>query len=89
MRTYFGVTPAESARSGLNAYNPGSGIKGAGLEVSARYEFTQQWALVGLAYYERLIGGAAASPVVKVGDENQFTAKLGLSYKFGLKLFDD
>jgi outer membrane protein len=42
-----------------------------------------------LAYYERLIGGAAASPVVKVGNENQITAKLGLSYKFGLKLFNE
>ena len=89
MRTYFGVTPAESARSGLSAYNPRGGIKGAGLEVSGRYELTPQWALVGLAYYERLIGAAAASPVVKVGNENQITAKLGLSYKFGLKLFDD
>lgn len=89
MRTYFGVTPAESARSGLSTYNPGGGIKGAGLEVSGRYELTQQWALVGLAYYERLIAGAATSPVVKVGDENQITAKLGLSYKFGLRLFED
>ena len=89
MRTYFGVTPAESARSGLAAYNPAGGIKGAGLEVSGRYELTQQWALVGSAYYERLIGDAAASPVVKVGNENQITAKLGLSYKFGLKLFDE
>ena len=89
MRTYFGVTPAESARSGLAAYNPGGGIKGAGLEVSGRYELTQHWALVGSAYYERLIGDAAASPVVKVGNENQITAKLGLSYKFGLKLFDE
>jgi len=89
MRTYFGITPAESARSGLSAYNPGGGMKGAGLEVSGRYELTPQWALVGLAYYERLIGDAAASPVVKVGNENQITAKLGLSYKFGLKLFNE
>jgi outer membrane protein len=89
MRTYFGVSPAESARSGLSAYNPGGGIKGAGVEVTSRYEFTDRWALVGMAYYERLIGDAAASPVVKAGNENQITAKLGLSYKFGLKLFNE
>lgn len=89
MRTYFGVAPAESTRSGLGAYSPGGGIKGAGLEVSGRYELTEQWALVGLAYYERLIGDAAASPIVKAGNENQVTAKLGLSYKFRIKLFDD
>ena len=89
MRTYFGVTPAESVTSGLNAYNPGGGIKGVGAEFSGRYEFTPQWALVGTAFYERLIGDAADSPIVKLGDENQITAKLGLSYKLGLKLFKD
>jgi outer membrane protein len=89
MRTYFGVTPAESVQSGLNAYNPSGGIKGAGVEVSGRYEFTPQWAVVGMAFYERLIGDAADSPIVKLGDENQITAKLGLSYKLGLKLFHD
>jgi hypothetical protein len=36
-----------------------------------------------------LIGDAAASPIVKAGNENQVTAKLGLSYKFRIKLFDD
>lgn len=89
MKTYFGVTPTEAIQSGLSAYNPGGGIKGAGFEVSGRYEFTPQWALVGMAFYERLIGDAADSPIVKLGDENQLTAKLGLSYKFGLKLFND
>jgi outer membrane protein len=89
MKTYFGVTPTESIQSGLRVYNPGGGIKGAGFEVSGRYEFTPQWALVGMAFYERLIGDAADSPIVKLGDENQLTAKLGLSYKFGLKLFND
>lgn len=89
MRTYFGVTPAEAIASGLGAYNPKGGIKGAGFEVSGRYELTPQWALVGTAYYERLVRDAAASPVVKLGDPNQVTAKLGLSYKFALKLFSD
>jgi len=89
MKTYFGVTPIESVQSGLSAYSPGGGIKGAGFEVSGRYEFTPQWALVGTAVYERLVGDAADSPVVALGDANQITAKLGLSYKLGLKLFND
>jgi outer membrane protein len=89
MKTYFGVTSIESIQSGLGAYNPGGGIKGAGFEVSGRYEFTPQWALVGMAFYERLVGDAADSPIVKLGDADQITAKLGLSYKFGLKLFND
>lgn len=87
MRTYFGVTPAESALSGLAAYDPGGGFKSVGLEIGGRYEFTPQWALVGSLEYERLIGDAADSPIVKTGEENQFIAKLGLSYRFGLNLF--
>jgi outer membrane protein len=89
MKTYFGVTTLESNLSGLTAYNPGGGIKGAGLEATGRYEFTPQWSLVGSVVYERLIGDAAASPVVKLGNENQLAAKLGVTRKFGLKLFND
>ncbi|HVG50329.1 MAG TPA: MipA/OmpV family protein [Xanthobacteraceae bacterium] len=89
MRTYFGVTPAEAAASGFAAYNPSGGFKGVGLEATGRYEFTPQWSLVGALIYEKLIGDAADSPVVQVGNENQFTARLGISYRFGLKLFKD
>jgi len=88
METYFGVTPAESARSGLAVYSPGGGFKGVGAELRTRYEFSPQWAMVGTLIYERLIGDAADSPIVQVGDANQFTAKLGLTYRFGLKLFN-
>jgi outer membrane protein len=88
MQTYFGVTPLEAARSGMSAYSAGAGFKGVGAEFIGRYQFTPQWAVIGSVAYERLLGDAAESPIVKVGDENQFTAKLGLSYRFGLKLFD-
>jgi outer membrane protein len=88
MQTYFGVTPLESANSGLAAYSPGGGFKGVGAEFIGRYQFTPQWAVVGSAFYERLIGDAADSPIVQSGDANQFTLKLGLSYRFGLKLFN-
>jgi outer membrane protein len=89
MRTYFGVTPAESAASGISTYNPSGGFKSVGAEATGRYEFMPQWSLVGSLVYEKLIGDAASSPVVKLGSENQFTAKLGVAYRFGLKLFND
>ena len=54
MKTYFGVTPAESPSVGSQRYNPGGGIKGAGAEVSGRYQFTPQWAVVGTGSYERM-----------------------------------
>lgn len=86
MRTYLGVTPAESLTSGLVAYDPSGGIKGVGAELSARYRFTPQWSLLGSLEYERLVGDAADSPIAKAGDVDQFTAKLGLSYRFGFNL---
>jgi outer membrane protein len=88
METYFGVTPAESALSGILApYSPGGGFKGVGAEFTARYEFAPQWAVRGEFIYEKLIGDAKDSPIVQVGDANQYTAKLGLTYTFSLKLF--
>jgi len=51
MSTYFDVTPRESARSGLRAYNAGGGFKGFGAEITGKYRFTDQWAVGGsLAY---------------------------------------
>ena len=88
METYFGVTPAESALSGtLAAFSPGGGFKSVGAEFNARYEFAPQWAIRGEFIYEKLIGDAADSPIVQVGNSNQYTAKLGLTYTFSLKLF--
>lgn len=88
MRTYFGVTPAESVTSGLAAFDPGGGIKGAGAEFVARYALTPVWALSGSFSWERFVGDAADSPIVQTGDIDQFTARLGVSYRFGLKLFN-
>jgi outer membrane protein len=88
MRTYLGVTAAESAASGLRAFNPGGGLKGVGAELAARYALTPAWAISGAFTWERLVGDAADSPIVQAGDVDQFTARLGLSYRFGLKLFN-
>ena len=88
MQTYFGVTQAEAARSPLlTAYSASGGFKGVGAECYARYEISPEWAVVGSLTYEKLIGDAADSPIVKVGDDNQWIAQLGLSYKFGMNLF--
>jgi outer membrane protein len=87
MRTYLGVTPAESLASGLAVYNPSGGIKGYGAELNARYMFTPQWSVLGSVQYERLTAEAADSPIAQAGSLDQVTAKLGLSYRFGLNLF--
>ncbi|WP_026379742.1 MipA/OmpV family protein [Afifella pfennigii] len=88
MQTYLGVTAAQAAASGLPFFDADGGVKGVGLSGEARYSLTQSWTLVGYGGYERLVGDAADSPITKAGSENQFTAALGLTYTFGLDLFD-
>jgi len=86
--TYLGVTPGQAADSGLREFNPDGGVEGIGASAITRYQLTRHWAIVGKFDYERLIGDAADSPITDLGSENQFTGALGLTYKFGLDLFD-
>ena len=88
--TYFGVTAAEAAASGgrLTAYDPGSGFTSVGLEGKVTYAWTDRVHVHLEGGYERLVGDAADSPIVNRGSENQFTAGVGLSYRFGFNLFD-
>ena len=85
--TYLGVDAEQSAASGLREFDPDGGVSGVGLEVEARYALTPAWSVVANAGYERLVGDAADSPVTDVGSENQFTAGIGVTYRFGLDLF--
>ncbi len=89
MSTYFSVTPIESLASfgRLGAYDAGSGFKTVGAAASARYEFRPNWFVNANAAYERMIGDAKDSPIVKVGSEDQFFAGIGLSHRFTLDLF--
>jgi outer membrane protein len=89
MDTYFGVTPAEAAASGLAAFDADGWLRGAGIEAEGRYAISRHWAIRGEAGYERLLGDAADSPISRAGSRNQFNVALGLSYLFGLDLFDN
>lgn len=84
MRTYFGVTRREAARSPLASYRPGSGIKSYGLEAGARLDVDDNWAMIGRVNYERFTGDAADSPIVKSGSADQFSARIGIVRKFRL-----
>jgi MipA family protein len=83
MQTYFGISPADAARSGLSPFDAESGFKNVGLNLELRYRVTGNWALVGLASYARLLGDAADSPVTDdVGSANQVFGGLLLTYAF-------
>lgn len=82
MQSYFGVTAAQSAASGMRAYAPSSGFKDVGLSANAVHPLGGNWALTGLGGYKRLIGDAADSPLVKDrGTPNQFRVGLGITYR--------
>ena len=82
-RAYFGVTPAASLATGLPTYRPGGGVHGVAMASGLSYQFDKGWGMFGYARYERLVGDAAKSPIVReFGSRNQLAGGLGLNYTF-------
>ncbi|HEY7901212.1 MAG TPA: MipA/OmpV family protein [Caulobacteraceae bacterium] len=89
MDTYFGVTPAEALASPFltQPYKPGAGARYVGVEAAYAYRPHPRVRITLGAGYHRLIGQAAASPVVALaGDRNQYSATLSVAYSFGVHL---
>ncbi|MCC6000410.1 MAG: MipA/OmpV family protein [Pararhodobacter sp.] len=84
-RTYFGVTPAESAASGLAAYRPGGGVHAIGVELGAYHPLSANWGITGSVRFDRLRGDTGDSPIVRQGNRNQVTARIGLTRHFDLR----
>ena len=85
-RAYFGVTPAASLASGLPVYTPRGGIYGVAATSGLSVQLNPRWGLLGYARYERLVGDAARSPIVRqFGSRDQLSGGLGLSYIFTFK----
>jgi outer membrane scaffolding protein for murein synthesis (MipA/OmpV family) len=83
MQTYFGVTAADAARSGLSQYSADSGIKDVGIDLGVNWTITQSWSAKGIASYTQLVGDADdSSPVVNEGDEGQFFGAALVVYTF-------
>jgi outer membrane protein len=80
-QTYYGVTPAGAAASGLPVYTPGSGIRQWYAWPALLVPLSPQWIVGAAAFYQRLTGDAAASPIVtQRGTPNQWTVGLGVGY---------
>lgn len=81
--TFFGVTAAQSARSGMRQYRPEGGLKDAGITFDLDYSLTENWGLTGRLGYKRLLGDAADSPLVEDrGSADQLNTGLFVNYKF-------
>lgn len=82
MGTYFGVSNAQSATSGLRSFDPQAGVYSAGAGASAKYQWTRSWATIGYVQFDRFVGDAADSPITGRGSPNQVTVGIGGSYSF-------
>jgi outer membrane protein len=82
-RAYFGVSPAASLASGLPTYRPGSGVYAVAVASGITYALNSRWGVFGFARYERLVGDAARSPIIReFGSRNQLSGGVGLNYTF-------
>ena len=86
-RTYFGVTPAGSAASGLPVFTPEGGQKNVNFGGMFTYaltgDLTKGVALVTGFNYSKLVGDFADSPLVSIaGSRHQWTVGAGLALTF-------
>lgn len=80
MESYFGVTAAQSAQSGLQQYDAGAGLKRVDIEASITYMATENWLVRAEAGVGFLTGDAKDSPIVQ--NDVQPSAMLLVGYKF-------
>ncbi|KJR64121.1 hypothetical protein VY88_14865 [Azospirillum thiophilum] len=85
MGSSFGITAAQAARSARRyaRYDAEGGFKDAGIAVGIGYTITDSIHAMGRVGYQRLLGDAADSPLVKrEGSPDQFSGLLGVSYRW-------
>ena len=85
-RAWFGVDAESATTSGLPQYRPDGGIHAVGATSGATYQLGPRWGLFGFGRYDRLVGDAAKSPIVReLGSKDQFSAGAGLTYSFSIR----
>ena len=81
---YFGISPDEAVRTGLPAYRAKGGVQAVGAAAGYLTQLTPRWGVYGYVRYDRLVGDAADSPLVRsFGSPNQFYGGVALTYTFG------
>jgi outer membrane protein len=84
---YFSIDAGQATASGLPAFDAKGGSHSVGAGAQARYQFNPQWEVHTYIEYDRLLGSAAASPLVSLrGSPNQTSIGLGTSYSFDVRV---
>ena len=83
LQPLFGIRQDQTAGSGLAAYRPDSGFKDITAQPSLTYQFDDHWATQVFVTYERLLGPAADSPLIRNrGTPDQVSGGWLLLYHF-------
>lgn len=83
MKHYFGVGPNNRKSSGFANHDADGGAKDFYFSAGLNYRFTENWGVGLVGQWKTLIGDANDdSPVVAVGDENQFVTAAYVTYTF-------
>jgi outer membrane protein len=80
MQQRFGVSPEASAASGLPAYSAGAGVRQYYVWPALLMKLTGEWYAGAGAFWQRITGDGAGSPVVQ--ERDQITAGVGLGYSW-------
>jgi outer membrane protein len=86
VRAFYGIDAAQALGTGLPLHDPDGGLHSVGALGSMEYRMSGGFGLQAFARYDRLLGDAADSPLVRssVGSRNQFEVGAGVTYSFGI-----
>ncbi|MDH6229884.1 outer membrane protein [Mesorhizobium soli] len=80
---YYGVTPAESVRSGLRPYKADTGLSAVGVGGEIKWRTTDAITTSAFGEYRRLMGSAKDSSLVRQrGSANQLMLGVSATYRF-------
>lgn len=83
MNAFFGITPAQSAASGLPIFTAGSGFKDVGLLLYWRQSFGEHLVLMTNITLKHMLDAANDSPLVQQrGDPKQLISSVAFRYEF-------
>ena len=79
------MTPAVAGATGLAALDPDGGIYAVGGIANFTHRLGRNWGVQAYAGYDRLVGDAADSPIVRAfGSRDQFSGGAGLWIEFNV-----
>jgi MipA family protein len=77
-RSYFGVSGAQTAATGLASFNASAGLSRAFIQAGLAFDLNRDWAISSVLGYSRWLGDAKDSPITRRGDGDFYNAEIGL-----------